>query len=210
MTNSSALFKYHRRFRILVPALILLSGFVACTEAGEFTATLVRIFDGDSFLAKKSNGTEVEIRLFGIDAPERNQPWSRKSRDALRDLLQDTGFSVRTITIDTYERTIAVVTLPDGRQVNSAMVEAGQPPVELDYELNPLGVNRFHDTLSGPFSAHPKYDAATGELHAMTYQWPDLIDHVQYVEICPMGCGQRGGVGESLLRMIRKIYRADD
>jgi carotenoid cleavage dioxygenase-like enzyme len=64
-----------------------------------------------------------------------------------------------------------------------AMVEAGQPPVELDYELNPLGVNRFHDTLSGPFSAHPKYDAATGELHAMTYQWPDLIDHVQYAVV---------------------------
>jgi carotenoid cleavage dioxygenase-like enzyme len=63
------------------------------------------------------------------------------------------------------------------------MVEAGQPPVELDYELNPLGVNRFHDTLSGPFSAHPKYDAATGELHAMTYQWPDLIDHVQYAVV---------------------------
>jgi carotenoid cleavage dioxygenase len=55
--------------------------------------------------------------------------------------------------------------------------------VELDYELNPLGVNRFHDTLSGPFSAHPKYDAATGELHAMTYHWPDLIDHVQYVVV---------------------------
>ncbi|RLE23542.1 MAG: carotenoid oxygenase [Actinobacteria bacterium] len=64
-----------------------------------------------------------------------------------------------------------------------AMVEAGQPPVELDYELNPLGVNRFNDTLSGPFSAHPKYDAATGELHAVTYQWPDLIDHLQYVVV---------------------------
>jgi micrococcal nuclease len=138
MTNSSALFKYHRRFRILVPALILLSGFVACTEAGEFTATQVRIFDGDSFLANKSNGTEVEIRLFGIDAPERNQPWSRKSRDALRDLLQDTGFSVRTITIDTYERTIAVVTLPDGRQVNSAMVEAGHAWVYRRYTDDPL------------------------------------------------------------------------
>ena len=50
-----------------------------------------------------------------------------------------------------------------------AMVEAGNPPVELDYELNSLGANRFGGTLSGPFSAHPKYDAATGELHAMAY-----------------------------------------
>ena len=64
-----------------------------------------------------------------------------------------------------------------------AMVEAGQPPVELDYELNSLGVNRFSDTLTGPFSAHPKYDPATGELHAMGYHWPDLIDHLHYVVV---------------------------
>lgn len=64
-----------------------------------------------------------------------------------------------------------------------AMVEAGTPPYELDYELNPLGANPFHDTLTGPFSAHPKYDAATGELHAMGYHWPDLIDHLHYVVV---------------------------
>ena len=64
-----------------------------------------------------------------------------------------------------------------------AMVEAGSPPVELDYELNSLGVNRFHDTLTGPFSAHPKYDPSTGELHAMGYHWPDLVDHLHYVVV---------------------------
>ncbi len=63
------------------------------------------------------------------------------------------------------------------------MVEAGQPPVELGYELEPLGVNRFHDTLTGPFTAHPKYDPTTGELHAMAYHWPDLVDHIHYVVV---------------------------
>jgi len=135
--DASILSREHRWLRILVPALIFLSGFVACTEAGEFTATQVRIFDGDSFVAKKSNGAEVEIRLFGIDAPERNQPWSRKSRDALRDLLQGTGFSVRTVAIDAYERTVAIVTLPDGRQVNSAMIEAGHAWVYRRYTDDP-------------------------------------------------------------------------
>ena len=64
-----------------------------------------------------------------------------------------------------------------------AMVEAGTPPVELDYELASLGVNAFGGTLPNGFSAHPKYDPSTGELHAMAYQWPDLIDHVQYVVV---------------------------
>ena len=64
-----------------------------------------------------------------------------------------------------------------------AMVEAGAPPVELGYELDPLGVNAFDGTLPNGFTAHPKYDPSTGELHAMAYQWPDLLDHVQYLVV---------------------------
>ncbi len=64
-----------------------------------------------------------------------------------------------------------------------AMVEAGTPPVEMGYELDSLGVNPFGGTLPNGFSAHPKYDPATGELHAMAYHWPDLMDHVQYVVV---------------------------
>ena len=55
------------------------------------------------------------------------------------------------------------------------------------YELDSLGVNRFFGTLPNGFSAHPKYDPATGELHAMAYHWPDLVDHVQYVVVGPDG-----------------------
>jgi len=83
--------------------------------------------------------------------------------------------------------------LPDGSGPNTnvggfagttwAMVEAGSPPVEMSYELESLGANRFNDTLTGPFTAHPKYDPATGELHAIAYHWPDLMDHVQYVVV---------------------------
>jgi carotenoid cleavage dioxygenase-like enzyme len=64
-----------------------------------------------------------------------------------------------------------------------AMVEAGGAPFEMSYELDSLGENRFHGTLDGPFTAHPKYDPSTGELHSMNYQWPDLIDHVNYTVV---------------------------
>lgn len=64
-----------------------------------------------------------------------------------------------------------------------AMVEAGSPPVELSYDLDSLGENRFGGTLRGPFTAHPKYDGATGELHAMAYHWPDLVDRIHYVVV---------------------------
>lgn len=62
-----------------------------------------------------------------------------------------------------------------------AMLEAGGVPVELTYELETIGRNDFYGTLPGAFTAHPKYDPASGELHAMVYAWQEWLDHVQYV-----------------------------
>lgn len=64
-----------------------------------------------------------------------------------------------------------------------ALIEGGQPPCEMSYELDPLGINRFAGTLDGPFTAHPKFDPATGELHSVNYHWPDLVDHLNYTVI---------------------------
>lgn len=65
-----------------------------------------------------------------------------------------------------------------------ALVEAGSPPVELTEELETLGVNTFFGTLHDQgFSAHPKLDPDTGDLHAMCYSWPAWGDHLQYVHV---------------------------
>ena len=64
-----------------------------------------------------------------------------------------------------------------------AMVEAGGCPVELDYYLETKARNDFFGTLPNGFTAHPKLDPATGEMHAVVYAWPDLVDHLQYVVV---------------------------
>ena len=64
-----------------------------------------------------------------------------------------------------------------------AMVEAGGCPVELTYELETIGRNDFSGTLPGAFTAHPKVDPDTGEMHAMVYAWAQWMDHVQYVVV---------------------------
>ncbi len=64
-----------------------------------------------------------------------------------------------------------------------AMVEAGAVPVELSYELETIGRNDFHGTLPGAFTAHPKFDPDTGEMHAVVYAWAQWMDHVQYVVV---------------------------
>jgi carotenoid cleavage dioxygenase len=64
-----------------------------------------------------------------------------------------------------------------------AMVEAGGCPVELTEELETVGYNDFFGTLPGAFSAHPKFDPVTGEMHAMAYAWAEWLDHIQYVRV---------------------------
>jgi carotenoid cleavage dioxygenase len=64
-----------------------------------------------------------------------------------------------------------------------AMVEAGGCPVELTYDLETVARNDFFGTLPGAFTAHPKVDPDTGEMHAMAYAWPHWMDHVQYVVV---------------------------
>ncbi|MEZ5142529.1 MAG: carotenoid oxygenase family protein [Acidimicrobiales bacterium] len=52
-----------------------------------------------------------------------------------------------------------------------AIVEAGSPPIELTDELDTVGPTDLDGTLEHPFSAHPKKDPATGELHVAVYYW---------------------------------------
>ena len=61
-----------------------------------------------------------------------------------------------------------------------AIVEAGGLPVELTDELDTIGCNDFDGTLPWSFSAHPKLDPSSGELHVAAYSWT-LGNTVQYV-----------------------------
>jgi carotenoid cleavage dioxygenase len=49
-------------------------------------------------------------------------------------------------------------------------VEAGALPIELDYNLESVARSDFGGTLEGGFTAHPKYDPATGETVAIAYE----------------------------------------
>lgn len=63
-----------------------------------------------------------------------------------------------------------------------AIVEGGSAPVELSYELDTVRVSNFGGTLPHAFSAHPKRDPKTGELHVMAYYWA-WGNQVQYLVV---------------------------
>jgi carotenoid cleavage dioxygenase len=67
-----------------------------------------------------------------------------------------------------------------------AIVEAGGPPVELTYDLDTVGFSDFDGTLEHPFTAHPKRDPRTGELHAVAYFW-GWGNRMRYMVVSPDG-----------------------
>ena len=97
------------------------------------------VYDGDSFRVRDGD-QEVEVRLCGLDSPEKDQAMGTESRDHLRQLLaKGTGRVTLVETdIDQYERPIAEVFIPTGNgeeeiHLNTQMVADGMAYVYPQY-----------------------------------------------------------------------------
>jgi endonuclease YncB( thermonuclease family) len=84
--------------------------------------------DGDSLVIN-----DIEVRLYGIDAPELNQscgsnageyPCGREAKDALRGLLRNKIINCKSLETDRYGRAVSICW--DGKlEINSEMVRQG-------------------------------------------------------------------------------------
>lgn len=100
-------------------ALALVSG----AALADFSGRVVGVADGDT-LTVVDGGRQVRVRLWGIDAPERGQPWSRRSRDALAARAMHRQAVVSTRGSDAYGRTLARVSV-DGVDLGDAQLADG-------------------------------------------------------------------------------------
>lgn len=107
----------------VVAVLLLIPWFMFAGEVR--TGRVVKVFDGDSFVLKQDDGTTVNVRMFGIDAPEHDQLGGRDARGTLDRLIYQKTVTIETVDTDVHGRTVAWVKLDDGKLVNLAMVEAG-------------------------------------------------------------------------------------
>lgn len=69
----------------------------------------IRVQDGDSFVGRLDDGRRITIRLSGIDAPERAQPYANVARRNLLRLLDDGPLQVHVAKYDQYGRAVAQV-----------------------------------------------------------------------------------------------------
>jgi endonuclease YncB( thermonuclease family) len=70
-------------------------------------------------------GRAERVRLYGIDCPEKAQPWGTRARQFTGDLAFGQTVTVRVRDIDRYGRVVGEVMLPDGRSLNRELVRAG-------------------------------------------------------------------------------------
>jgi len=94
------------------------------TPAFGIAGRVVRVADGDTVSVLDNNNTQHKIRLQGIDAPERNQRYGKKSRDALSGMVSGRTVGVVVLGKDSYGRSNGTVYLGE-RNINLAMVAAG-------------------------------------------------------------------------------------
>lgn len=84
---------------------------------------VVSVQDGDT-LTVLTAGRRVKVRLAGIDAPERDQPFGDQSRQSLSRMALNRTVSVVVQKIDDYGRTIGTVTVA-GLNVETEQVQRG-------------------------------------------------------------------------------------
>ncbi|AFN35814.1 thermonuclease family protein [Taylorella equigenitalis] len=93
-------------------------------QAETIVCNVVGVFDGDTFKCLTKNKVEEVIRLKGIDAPEKKQPFGNKAKKQLSDLIFGKDVLVNYSEEDIYKRLVGDV-LFEGRLINQDMVASG-------------------------------------------------------------------------------------
>lgn len=88
------------------------------------TGKVVSIADGDT-LTVLVDKTQHRVRLHGIDCPEIGQPFGARAKQLAGDLAFGKVVSVEVTGQDRYGRTIGRVILPDGSNLEHALVGSG-------------------------------------------------------------------------------------
>ena len=84
---------------------------------------VVSIHDGDTITVLQ-NKQQIKVRLFGIDAPELKQPYGKKSKQFLANLIAGKVVEVEPKGKDRYKRTLGIVHYKD-QDINAQMVLNG-------------------------------------------------------------------------------------
>lgn len=109
---------------MLQPVVLFFTFLLSISVYADFTGTVVKVTDGDTINVLESGNILHKVRLTGIDAPEKSQPYGRKSQEYLADMVAGKQVLVESDKRDRYGRDLGKIIL-DGKDINLEQVKAG-------------------------------------------------------------------------------------
>lgn len=145
----------NRRARVAFAALLIVSFSAQSAFAETFTGRVVKLFDGDSFVARDYLDRDEEVRIGAIDAPEHYQAFADRSRANLSRLIYNQIVKVQWTKRDKYGRLVGKVLL-DGHDAGLEQVRAGLAWHYKEYEGEQSSADRklYADAQSAARAAH--------------------------------------------------------
>ena len=107
--------------RLLCSIVMLVLTFSA---SADISGRVVRVLDGDTIEILESGNRLTRVRLAGIDAPEKSQPFGQRSRQALSSMVAQRTVTVTGGDTDRYGRLLGTVWL-DAKDVNAEQIRKG-------------------------------------------------------------------------------------
>lgn len=139
--------------RLFLLAFLSVAFLAPCSSA--FAETLhgrvVAVADGDTITILTAQKEQIKVRLTEIDAPEKDQPYGQKSKQALSDLVFKKEVSVSSKSKDRYGRTLGRVFVND-KDINLSMVANGYAWAYMKYLTDPAikeAENKARDSALG-------------------------------------------------------------
>ena len=94
------------RLRTLAFCLLALLSFAARAATQTFDARVVGVTDGDTITVLDAHKVQHRIRLAGIDAPEKGQPFAERSKQSLRRMVMGRNARIEWDERDRYGRLV--------------------------------------------------------------------------------------------------------
>ena len=87
-----------------------------------YNGKITEVVDGDTYFFKTATGS-VKVRMFGIDAPEGNQPFGKESAEFLARFLHKEAL-LKVVSTDQYHRKLGTLFI-NGEDINLLLVKEG-------------------------------------------------------------------------------------
>lgn len=111
--------------RILFAYLITVFISFSAYSQNILNGKVVSVSDGDTFTMLIQGDRQVKVRLHGIDCPEKRQDFGTVAKEYTSGQVFGKIVQARVLKKDQYRRSVAIVILPNGKNLNQELLRAG-------------------------------------------------------------------------------------